>query len=322
MVVCVLMASLILLLFFSAAFRPGAKLTGDDALALPGFKVSLKARIEHDGPVFLNPDVENIKVQFAISESPHDRFPADPNGPFDSITKLIGDAVSKEDGSCEVTFQAPALPGNYLVRIQVLEPEKLVLPQLESYLVLSVTAHDTPIVISDIDNTIAQTDVSHSLEDDQVHTPAPLVGASDALIEISSRARVIYLTARPEALTHSSKKWLAENGFPSGPVIHRDVKGEYYKRRFTEWDFKSDYIKTQIIARSWSQVLWGVGHLEGDQVAYRENKISSILIQPKDPKIAEKSKKAYSVNNWAEAKELILNGIPDKLLPEKLEVRD
>lgn len=307
-----------LLLVFSAAFRPTARLTGRDTLALPAFKVALEARIEHDGPVFLNPEVGEIRVRFSLGASSLDFYPSPSSS--SSGGQVLGEATTDATGRVQLAVQAPARPGNYPVTLEVLDPEKLVVPALSGMLILSVTPHDAPLVITDIDDTIGAVAPVETAGGPSTET-VPLPGAQETLVEVSSRARVVYLTARPLTLAHETREWLALHRFPAGPVYHRDLRSGPEEALRGAWLYKSDVIENGILGGSWQNLRFGVGHREGDQYAYRKHKIPSLLIAPESAEVASGVRDARAVESWDEARKILLEDLPERLVPEKTEAR-
>jgi hypothetical protein len=86
----------------------------------------------------------------------------------------------------------------------------------------------------------------------------------------------VYLTQRPDFLAPSSKRWLAENAFPPGPVLTTTMEtllagsGPYKTSRL------------QAIRKTFPNVVAGIGDKFSDAKAYADNGVRPILIMQVD----------------------------------------
>ncbi|MHC4234753.1 MAG: LNS2 domain-containing protein [Planctomycetota bacterium] len=131
----------------------------------------------------------------------------------------------------------------------------------------------TPILVVDIDQTLSRTKKRYLLGDGADRSQ-PLPGAATVLNELARRFRVVYLTARPRELAVKTRRWLADQGFPPGPVLTWDVD-EY------EWS-ATEYKKDRLdeLTDDFDHITIGIGNAESDHVAYRKRKLLTILIDP------------------------------------------
>ena len=269
---------------------PDRKLTGFDRLATPGESVELVAKIEIDGPGFVNPDVAGVEIEFLgprAAEKPAQGaiLHSDPAGLARTASSFpkSGSAISNKDGIARLRVDAPKERGDYHVLARVVNAEGLQLRESVVPLVLSVLEPAERIVITDIDNTIAHTSLPSLLKDKPEESP-PLDRAPQALNAIAASHRIIYLTARPAPLTQRTRRWLARHGFPLGAVLLRDLEGEYKQLNFDEGEFKRILIRDTILPR-WPNVAWGIGNTENDVYAFALQKLRVIILEADIQKI-------------------------------------
>lgn len=294
------------LLLYCLAYRPLGKLAGFDVLALPGAAIELAAKLEQDGPGFINPDVKGVEIEF-YSLGPRHGLPALHDSEKKQPVKLpegtkVGSALTGKNGIAALSLKAPQEPGNHFYRAGLKDPKRLPLKDPEVYLIVSVAPAEQQLLITDIDNTICQTKLSATWKDEPEKAP-PLEGAAAVLSAASKDHRLIYLTARPTSLCHRTRHWLGAHGFPPGPVFFRDLWSEV-KKFNSESDYKADFIQTRIKA-VWKNIPWGVGNTEGDAKAYQANAIAAILVgqDSKEQKAGEKN--VYPVPDWKTVEQLI-----------------
>lgn len=122
------------------------------------------------------------------------------------------------DGPGRIRFQIPAdktlALGRHRLRLVVSGDHSA------TDLLLDVVAKRAPIVVSDVDGTLTSAEAAEY--------PALLTGslpdaqpnAAKLLDVLASKGyRIVYLTARPEWLTHRTHEFLAAHGFPAG-IVH------------------------------------------------------------------------------------------------------
>ncbi len=284
---------------------PQGKLTGYDALALPGERVRLRAKVERDGPGFINPDLDGIEIEFLrlnAPEPPRD-FP-DPGAPPPAEAVRAGGAASGKDGVAAIDIDAPAVPGDHRFWARLRDPNRLTLKDAAVPIHLVVMPPDQPIVITDIDNTIARTKLGPLLDDkpDQVE---PLPDAAWVLTALSRGGTIIYITARPSYLTQRTKRWLFTHKFPAGPVFLRDMGAEYRSLNFDEGEFKRAFIADRI-RKKWKEIRWGFGNTSNDLLGYCENGIRTILVEAAPDAIPAKYREIARVAaSWVEIRRIV-----------------
>ena len=263
-------------LFVSALNLPRAKLTGFDALALPGEVVKLRARIETDGPTFLNPDLVGIELEFRLAGK-HETLPVRPGARSPDEGTKLGATTSKAGGHASLDFQAPEEPGNYLVHVSPGDRTAIELESSDPYLIVAVTPPEHPIVVTDIDNTICQSE-SGATRSDQPNRVPPFADAASVLSSASRQSRIVYLTSRPTHMAMRTRHWLGHHRFPPGPVFFRDLRGDRSQGSFSEPHYKA-IILSRELRQKWNNVPWGIGNVRGDAEAYVANGIQPILIK-------------------------------------------
>lgn len=140
-----------------------------------------------------------------------------------------------------------------------------------------VIERETPIIVVDIDQTIADvTPQGFILK--KVQDVAAMPGAPEALSELSKSLQILYLTARDHIFTRKTKLWLRAARFPEAPV---------YLRKGTR--FWSASPREHKIARlgelraKFPNLRWGIGDKPGDAAAYAAHSIRPILLGKSRP---------------------------------------
>ena len=289
-----------------AGYYGPLRVTGFDAICRPLDQVVIRAKVEHDGPLFLNPDVIGLEVEFILTpisrELPPPRLDGPRATPFLPEGEVVDRATTDSDGFATLEVKAPELEGNYVYGLRVPDASLQDLEYSRSYALVAVTAENRPILVSDIDNTICTTNITDLLAD-RPRAVAPLDRAPQILSKFAEKAQIVYLTARPYAFTERTRNWLSAHRFPPGPIFFRDLS-ELLPEQPSESGFKKAFLAEKIKPR-FSRLLWGFGNIEGDLEAYRPNGMSTILIRPKNPKIVEGIDSAHAVDSWAEIPALV-----------------
>jgi hypothetical protein len=309
-VVCtVQFAFLASMLVLSACYTAAGKLTSFDRLAEPGAPVELLAKIENDGPGFLNRDLSDVEIEF-LAKPAAERPPAapepapHPGGPVGPGAVSLGTAKSGKGGMAVLPWKAPLEPGNHFFWVRLKDPSRMRLREPEVLFTISVLTRDQPVLITDIDNTIARTKLMEAIGHDPGEMEA-LPGSPQVLGELSRTYRIVYLTARSTYLAHRTRNWLAFHGFPAGPVLLRDLHSEWGNFNWSEGEFKKRFIRDEI-KRRWPEVRWGIGNTEGDIEAYAGNGIHALVLADAPLRVPEAYKNlAKTVANWDEVKKAI-----------------
>jgi hypothetical protein len=91
---------------------------------------------------------------------------------------------------------------------------------------------------------------------------APVAGAPEALRELANQYHIVYLTNHSRDDLPQARGWLEKNDFPAGPVLIWDIE-----------KIQTDFSGARI----------GIANTDRAYQAYRERKIFSILLDPKQP---------------------------------------
>ncbi|HEY3227057.1 MAG TPA: hypothetical protein VGK61_08705 [Planctomycetota bacterium] len=225
---------------------PEDQLTPEDLLALPHHKVRLTARLERYVLRFVDPPLRGVEVRFLEGDRP------------------LGSAITDAKGFASIEIDSGQAG---LRRLRVASP------RTEESLVLRVLPGDFPVLVVDLDHTIA--DVSpfrFAFLDNRSVRPLP--GAVEALHWLGDRFAVVYLTARDHSFLGKTREWLRLQGLPDGPVFLR-------RRRF--WSQRPIDHKLERLgelARD-HRLVAGVGDLPGDAKAYLAKGLKAFLLDPK-----------------------------------------
>lgn len=265
----------LLILVGCAGPRP-AVITTYDRICLPNEEITLKAQVETSD--WLRRDIENEKVVFYK------------NG------MDLGAARTIDEGIAQIPFQ---IEEEGFLEVEVrLESEKY--KAKPTPLLVRAANPNTPFLIVDIDNTLSDISPIFMIFFENAKIP-PLKGAPVVLQELSKEYTIVYLTGRDEALAPKTKEWLAQNGFPRGPVFFWDFTHTPLSKR----KYKSQFI--QALGRKFQLIQIGIGNSLGDAFAYTANGLGTIiLLGEKEKRKAKKLPRgARVVRSWAEIQQLL-----------------
>jgi hypothetical protein len=292
------------------------------------------------GEVFV--DAENGAVFYAFDTMAH------PRQPVDLVAKLRGAADLKPIAGATVAFTrgdwvagrittdangvaamrwTPPEAGNYSFEAGIVAvPNENFRDMLGVKASLLVAARDakTPQVVVDLDHTVV--DSSFFLV--MVGGGKPMADSVEVLGRISRRYGIIYLTHRPDLLTRKSKRWLADNGYPSGPLLVSQMKDLAEGGKFKS-------ARLAALRRDFPGVAVGIGDKLSDAQGYVDNGMSAYLIpdgkqDPKDMRALAAEVRALrgqgrlqAVENWRQIEQGIFSGrqFPPEDFARELEAR-
>ncbi len=262
--------------------RLNVKLTVYDQLVQPGESVKMTAKLEHDGPLGVNPDMRDYPLTFNLPARGE---------------KGIHQVRTTDGGLAWKRFSLPANekgPGPIPFTASFAGSDRHKPAEQSGRIFL--WPKDALILITDIDHTISDLSQLKVPFVDPKDNPA-LPGAPEALTELAKQYRIVYLTARDDALFNYTRRWLKEKGFPDGPCFCRDFypgqTQEGFKKKFIE-DLKKQFPNLNV----------GVGDRESDAAAYLAHDINSYIIDPE--KKRDLPNDAVRVDSWKEIKERLL----------------
>lgn len=255
----------------SAQLRP-AMLQGYDALVKPRERVELIARLSTGEPLALARDIENAPIYYYLGEN------------------LLDTVYTNREGRTSLWRIFPRT-GDYGIRL--FYPGDEIYGSAEGYLRLFVRQPKTTFLVTDIDYTLAQTQSLVSVRSGQVDLKAqPRAAFVLRRLATEKGMTILYITEREESLLSATRDWLAEQGFPPGPVFFWDIvrsplSHEAYKRSLLS------ELKT-----TWQNIEWGIGDRIDDMKAYEDNGMKGILLPSVPPENIPESVKV--VKSWRE----------------------
>jgi hypothetical protein len=224
---------------------------------------------------------------------------------------FLGEARTDGSGVARLAWKVPQEPGDYRIVVRLHPDDQPEKPLGEATILVAARKKDANLVIVDLDKTVVASGFLSVL----AGQAAPMDGAAVVLGRLSKDHTVVYLTHRPDFLAASSKRWLAQNAFPTGPVLTSTMttllagSGAYKAGRLAE------------IKRTFPNVRVGVGDKVSDAQVYADQGVRAILIlQPKwsedDPEKFEKLAGELAalpdavqvVSNWSEIAAILLDG--------------
>ena len=235
--------------------RRGVLFFGEDVLATPGAKIRPAARVRNwDG----RQKMAGIVVAF-----------------YDDDSKEIARAMTDNDGwaTCK-PMPASGRPGLTELTARVLKAPETMPREIRDLppatILISVQKPATRFVVVDLDGTLCTGGKGGFLRVAFLDGGKMRVGSQRAMVAISKKYRVIYLTHRPVDLTRRSRNWLRSNGYPAGPIL---------LSRFSESVGDSGKYKTRrlrAIRRVFPNLTFGIGDKASDITAYRKAGMTAI----------------------------------------------
>jgi hypothetical protein len=205
---------------------------------------------------------------------------------------MIGQAKTDSTGHARFTWQ-PAAVGDYtltakLDKVPASWAEDL--SKLEPVsLVVSVKKRETRFVVIDLDHTVVDSSFIYVL----LGSADPMPGSVDGVKKIAENYSVIYLTHRPDLLTHRSKIWLREHGYPLGVLLVSPFK----QSLGGSGEFKSSMLADVRI--KFPNILVGIGDKISDAQAYVENGMEAYLIPYYKHKVKDMRRMAELIRELA-----------------------
>ncbi|MBI2933064.1 MAG: hypothetical protein HYY16_15580 [Planctomycetes bacterium] len=248
----VLLISLLLLLADRLVLTPRARLTVDDVVTKAGQPIRLRALVERDILPFLDPPLPAKEVVFHLVES--------------SGRRAVGSARTNANGIAEIA-RPPAESHGRSRYVATLQDS---LKADDAELIVDVLSPETPVLVIDIDRTIADaSSIGQALRENR--RIRAVAGAPEALRTLASRFALVFLTARDHVFRAKTIEWLQSNGFPEAPVL---LRGKRY------WRQKAEDYKRERLAQMAAHVTLtaGVGDLPADARVYRERSMRAYLI--------------------------------------------
>ncbi len=234
--------------------------------------------------------------------------------------KLAGLAKTNDKGEAAISY-TPAKAGSYKFDLRAIaaddgegEGADAIEKLTTSSLLLVACPKDKPLVVIDLDHTVVDSSFLRVLFGEA----KPMADAVRVTKRIAGKYGIIYLTARPDLLAGKSKAWLAEHGFPSGPLLLSGVE-----KMFASGKFKT--AKLSALQEAFPNIAIGIGDKYSDAQAYVDNSMTAYLIPVFDRDKVKSLQKTVDklsrldgngrlkvVSNWKEIEAGIFEGLPFK----------
>lgn len=198
-----------------------------------------------------------------VEEEPVELWVDDCSGAF----RLLDRRETNSDGRVRFRVRGADLPsvGRYRAVMRVAADNSFT----EAH--VRVLPAGTRFVVFDIDETISAEGIFGTLEDAFQSEHDERV--REAAVEVTRARRydqgyqVLYLSARNYSLTELTRRWLRENGFAPGTVVHtQDLRHKWPSNERTG-EFKRDRIEE--LQAAGFEVVFGYGNASTDWYAYR-----------------------------------------------------
>ena len=247
--------------------------TVEDVVCPAGDKVRLIGKLEYRGVAVFNKGIDDRDLQFFVDG------------------RSVGDDETNDEGYARLKRRFGSA-GAHRLEVRYTDDRGKAHSAEAS---VFVWGQDRPVMAVDIDQTVSQTKKRYLLGDG-LDRSKPLPGAARVLGELAGRFQVVYLTARPREMAVKTRRWLADHGFPPGPVLTWDID-EY---KFSATEYKKERLDD--LKDRFDHVTIGIGNAESDHKAYRRRKLLTILIDPaEEPAIIERG---VRLPGWAAVRRL------------------
>lgn len=254
--------------------KKSAKLQGYDVLTTAGKEVVLRAKLERQGSLGINPDLNGHELVFHLEG------------------QELGRTKTTDDGTASFQWQIPE-PKSGEWEFQVSLPEDSRYGSQNALFRVFIRDPKRPSLVIDLDGTIcASSELEVGLK--AANEIEAIEGAAAALQELSKSFDLVYLTARDDALINKTREWLDLRGFPRAPLLVRDIK---------LWNLSAEKYKTNRLLELKKEfhLFAGVGDRKEDALAYMAAGMQAYLIG----KPVEIPQGARKLVNWAEITKLL-----------------
>jgi len=267
----------------------GPVLLARDLLVEPDTEVTLEASLRTGLRLT---GIEGKRIQFLLADEP------------------IGEVRSNRTGDVALRWKAPAKPGDSVIKVRVNPQDQPAQPIEDTELLVAARKADTPIAVVDLDKTVVASGFAWVLLGDA----RPMAGANLVLGRLAKTHTIVYLTHRPDFLGALSRKWLATNGFPTGPVLTSTLGG------LMAGSLTYKNARLEAVRQTFKNVAVGIGDKASDAKVYADNGLRSILILQVDwsddeaedyeklaAELAALPDSVQVVTNWAQVSDVLFN---------------
>jgi hypothetical protein len=239
-------------------------------------EVELRAKLEKDGALNINPDIESETLSFYVGG------------------KLIGKAVTVEDGFAKVSYKPDGMKSVFMTT--KLEGSKKYTAKENSALIYFID-DVKPTIICDIDWTVSDTDKSSLILKSSDDESMPLKDSAEILTELTKHYNFIFITGREDAFLHKTREWLSKWKFPRLPVLYADLGQTPYVRQSKYKEEAVAKVKSEV-----KHVIAGIGDRSYDAEAYLKSGLKAFIIKEK----GSIPKGAIRVSGWQELKKELM----------------
>jgi len=222
-------------------------LRASDLLVEAGQEAALEASL---GTGLRKEGLEGKRIQFFLGE------------------QAIGEARTDGAGTASLKWKVPAKPADYRLRARLHPDDQPKEAVADADLFVAARDKSATLVVVDLDRTVVQSGFFSVL----VGAAKPMPGAAVVLGRLAKDNTIVYLTHRPDFLAPTSKHWLAENGFPPGPLLTSTMStllggsGAYKAARLAA------------IKKTFPNVVIGIGDKTSDAKVYADCGARPILL--------------------------------------------
>jgi hypothetical protein len=282
----------------------GPVILASDMIVEPGQEVTLSASLRSGLKL---EGIESKRLQFILDG------------------KVLSEVRTNNRGDVVLKWKVPEKAGNSVFTVRLNPADQPEHPVNDATLLVAARPKDAPLVIVDLDRTVVASGFAKVL----LGTAKPMDGAAVVLQRIAKQSTVVYLTYRPDFLGPASKEWLADNGFPAGPVLTSNTgslvvgSGTYKNTRLAE------------LRKTYTNITTGIGDKLSDAKTYADSGLKSLLLlqidwTETDPKYYERMANdlaalpdtVHVVTNWAQVSACLLDKTAFPKAPVEKRLRD
>ncbi len=248
----------------------------EDVVTLPNRRITLRAKLEEQD--YHLDDIENQPVKFKTVSYPDCKVTPD---------TAVHRVNTDDDGWAQMRTKI-FCAGLYRFRV-FYEGNKRFRPSSDELIVLAVNK-DKPVIVVDIDGTLTRRGWRPWRRE-----LIPYDGfAAEVLNKLSKKYAIVYLSGRLLPMHGFTRRWLAKNNFPTGPVLMWWLSSP---RWLTIRRYKTDILVS--LKRMGVNLVWGIGNTEDDVESYRQAGLKAIIL-------GKEAAGAIKADSWYEVGKIIL----------------
>jgi len=247
-----------------AAAGTSAKIRGEDALGRAGRAVTLRAKLEQEGLLGIDPDVE---------EEPLDFFLVERDGSELEEARFLGSGETDDDGFAETEW-TPDEPGTYVVEARIRRGSDYV--AFPAPILVAIPPPERAIILVQLDETVSKATNLQMWRGKENEEIAAVEGARQVLEALAASYQLVYLTDLDASFTTKFKGWLTLRDVPPAPVLFWDL----FERSLSHETYMQMLVEK--LVQDHPAIEAGVGGEESDAAAFCAHGLAGIVLTDAD----------------------------------------